>query len=358
MNTSNKNLNVTVIGIGEFGAKITKQISLDDNENIQTIIVDWRPAVFTESCAEKKIRIKKSGGYFDEAVRIRGSVQNLLAGMDVVFIVADMSEEIIRRYASVIAHVSKEIDILTLGIAALPFKTRNKRLYREAYTALLGFRREIAVAAFCRGRQYRCDDDKYSNDDIFDSIGNYGNIGYCWEVEQYSGTRNKVRTVSENISDSNKINICDIAMASIRKILKMISADYINDDAPSIFNALKVPGGLHISSAHNSVNKCEYGCAEQYLTTRVYILERKLTLSGIFDTRLDSAKSVLLHLTVPSDIQNVELKYLCEQILGRSGAEQFELSISVEDTHEKMLRAEVIATDVNTTDEWNEYCEE
>ena len=358
MNTSNKNLKVTVIGIGEFGAKITKQIALADHENIQTVIVDWRPAVLTESCAEKKVRVKKNGGYFDEAIRIRDSVEKMLVGMDVVFIVADMSEQIIRKYASIMAHISKETDILTLGIAALPFKTRNMHLYREAYNALLDFRREIAVAAFRRGTQYRCDDDKYSNGDIFDSIGNYDEFEYCWEVERYGETRNKVRTVSENISDSNKINICDVAMASIRKILKMISADYINDDSSSIINALKVPGGLHICSAHNSVNKCEYGCAEQYLTTRVYILERKLTLSGILDTRLDSAKSVLLHLTVPSDVQNIELKYLCEQILGRSGAEQFELSISVEDTPQKMLKAEVIATDVNTTDEWAEYCEE
>ncbi len=358
MNTSRKPIKIAAIGMGEFGSKITKKISEENKGNILTISVDWRQTILSESSAQKKIRVRKNESAFDEVRRLRSKIEQMLDGIDVVFIFADMGEEIIRNYAVAISYALKDYELLTLGIAVLPAKSKSKRIYREAYYNLQRFRDGIAVAAFQEGSQYYCDGDSYAEADVYDTIGNFNNIGYCWEVERYSGTKSTLKTIAHTAQKKNDIDVCDVAIAGMLKISKMLSLDYIGNDCSSVVNALKVPGGLHIASAHNAVNKCEHGCSETYLTTRVYILERKLTKSGILNTYVDSAKSILIHLTVPSNTQKIEIKYLCEQLMGRSGANQVELAISVDDTLGKMLKAEIIATDVNTEDEWAEYCEE
>lgn len=356
MNISKKQLKLAAIGIGEFGSKITRKISEEKRSNILTISVDWRQTILSESSAQKKIRVRKTENTFDEVRRLWPKIDQMLDEIDVVFIFADMSEAFIRNYAVEISYALKDYELLTLGIAVLPPKYKNNRVYKEAYYNLQRLRDGIAVATFCEGSRYYCDGDCYAEADAFDTIGNFDNIAYSWEVEKYSETKHLLKTIAHTAKKKNDMNICDVAVAGMLKISKMLSLNYIGNDCSLVIRALKIPGGLHIAAAHNAVNECAYGDEEQHLTTRAYILERKLSLSGILNTLIDSAKTVLLHLTVPSDIREVELKYLCEQILGRSGAEQFELSISVEDTLDKLLTAEVVATGVKTVDEWEEYC--
>ena len=356
MKTSKKQLKIAAIGVGEFGSRITREISEENRGDILTISVDWRQTNLSQSSAQKKIRVQKNESAFDETRRLLPKIEQALDGIDVVFIFADMGEEIIRNYAVAISCVLKDYELLTLGIAVLPPKSKGERVYREAYYNLLRFRDGIAVAAFREGLRYYCDGDCCAETDAFDTIGNFADASYSLEVERYSGTKFILKTIAHKAEKKNDMDICDVAIVGMLKISKMLSLDYIGNDYSSVIHALKVPGGLHIASAHNAVDRCEYAPSETYLTIRVYILERKLAKSGILNTRVDSAKSILIYLTLPSDIREIEIKYLCEQLMGRSGANQVELAISFDDTLGPMLKAEVIATNVNTEDEWEEYC--
>lgn len=352
MTNTQEKMNIAIIGIGEFGSNVVRNLLLEDEQIKRSIAIDWRPAMLAESSAKKKIRIKKNADCFEEVYRIRENIEEELLDIDIAFLFADLNEEIICNYAPIIARAIKSFDIVTVGVILLPHKREKKRINKKAYNILLDLRRYIAVAAIRPGTVFFCDDDNCADKDIFNSIGNYNEFGYYSEVSMYSGRKLKKKSI--DFSDNkNIIGAYKAAISVVERILKMLSIEYANSNLDSVLNIMKTPGGLHIASAHNEVIEHKYPC--EWPPKRAYVLERKLAVSGLLNTSIDSVKSLLLHLIVPSDIQKEEIKYLCEQIEGRSGAEHIEFALDVDATLGSTIKAEIIATGALAEYEWEEY---
>ena len=351
INTQEK-LNIAIVGIGEFGSNMVRNLMLENGWIKRSISIDWRPTMLSESSAKKKIRIKKNADYFEEVYRIKETLKEELLDIDIVFLFADLYEEIICNYAPVIARAIKSFNIVTVGVVLLPHKREKKSINKKAHSILLDLRRYIAVASIRPGTVFFCDDDNYADQDIFDSIGNYMDLGYYSEVSMYNGRKLKQKSI--DFSDNqNIISTYNAATSVVEKILKMLSIDYVNSNPNSVLNIMRTPGGLHIASAHNEVIEHKYPC--EWPPKRAYVLERKLTISGLLNTSIDSTRSMLLHLIVPTDIQKEEIKYLCEQIEGRSGAEHIEFALDVDVTLGSTIKAEIIATDALAEYECEEY---
>lgn len=352
MTNTQEKMNVAIIGIGEFGSNMVRSILLENKMIKRSIVIDWRPTMLSETSAKKRIKIKKNANIFEEVYRIRKAIEKELLDIDVAFIFVDLHEEIICNYAPIVARAIKSFDIVTVGVVLLPNKREKKGINKKTHNILLDLRREIAVASIRPGTTFFCDDDNCADEDIFDSIGNYMDLGYYSEVSMYNGRKLKQKSI--DFSDNqNIISTYKAATSVVEKILKMLSIEYVNSNLDSVLNIMRTPRGLHIASAHNEVIEHQYPC--EWPPKRAYVLERKLTISGLLNTSIDSTKSMLLHLIVPADIQKEEIKYLCEQIEGRSGAEHIEFALDVDVTLGSTIKAEIIATDALAEYECEEY---
>lgn len=329
------NKNITVIGLGEFGASVIEYTKYN------SVLVDWRTKIFANSCANFKVKIRKNENPYKEVHEISNRLQKILSTTDIVFVIASTTEVIVREYAAEISKLTKDMGILTIAIITLPFKKDKARIRKPANNAAYIIEETIATVAIPTNRHYWVDDSKESELDIFDSLGNYDDGWELWSDTKNYDIKFLKRTVGQT-TDSKTISQIQVATASIEKILKMLALDYINSTPDTAKYVLKTPGKLHITSAHNELYTYDRYLRER--SGRAYVLERKISLSGLLGTVACYTTKMLLHLIVPKNITQNELNYLCEHIPGISNLKQFELAITLDDTLRNTIKAEVIGT--------------
>ena len=346
-------MKIGVLGIGKFGAEEVKNLVLS-NICTNSVVLDWRNDVLSGSLAACKIRIKKTEDISEELLRVEERLTDALEGCEVVFLIADMSEEIINDYAIKVARLIKDCGKLIIGITTIPLKSEKKRYRNQARKAICCLKEEIAVAAIQLGSGRWHEECEISKNDLFDSLGNYSCGEYTYDVGLDFDVRFKYDTIGVSNDIENVISMDDVVKETILKIVKMLQLDYVNVEASMAKEFLKQPGGLHIAAAHNDIAT---HCFRYKKEGRAYILERKLTHSAFLQTEIKKTESILLHLILPSNVQESELEYLCEYIPGRAGTDKMNLAITVDDSCGDMLRAEIIATNAHTDEEWEEMME-
>lgn len=338
-------IKVTVIGLGKFGAEVIEQTKYN------SVVIDWRTNIFSNSNADYKIRIRKNEDPPEEVFRSSNRFKKILNLTDVVFVVASTTEEIIREYAEVISKLTKEMGILTIAVITLPSRKEKAKIRRPANDVAYLIEQTVATVAIPTNRKYWVDDSKEAEDDVFDTLGNYKDGWSLWyETKRYDMKFLK-RTVSTKV-DEGTISQVQVAVASIEKILKMLELNYINSVPNTAKEVLKNPGKLHIASAHNSLFAEDH---HFHIAHRAYILERKVVESGPLGTDSMFSSKMLAHFIVPSDITQLELQYLCEHIPGRGDLNQFELAITVDDTLGDTIKAEVISTDTFNEEDMEDW---
>ena len=346
-------MKIGVLGIGKFGAKEVKNLVLS-NVCTASAVLDWRNDILSNSLADCKIRIKKSADISEELLRVEERLADAIEFCEVIFLIADMSEEIINDYAIKVARLIKNSEKLIIGITTIPLKSEKKRYRNQVRNAIYCLQDEIAVAAIQLGGGRQYEDCEIAKNDLFDSLGNYSIGEYIYDAGLDWDARFKYDIIGSSNDTENVISTDDIVKEIILKIVKMLQLDYINVEVSSAKEFLKHPGGLHIASAHNDLITFR---SYYKKVSRAYILERKLTHSALLQTALEKTKSILLHLILPSNVHECELEYLCEHIPGRAGTDKMNLAITVDDSLGDMLRAEIIATDAYTDEEWQEMME-
>jgi len=131
-----------VVGVGGAGGNAVNRMINSGMEGVDFCVINTDAQDLEKSLAEKKIQIGKSltkglgAGAKAELGRQaitedREAVQSLLANADMVFITAGMGGGTGTGAAPMVAEISKEMGILTVGIVTLPFTFEGpKRMVR------------------------------------------------------------------------------------------------------------------------------------------------------------------------------------------------------------------------------------
>lgn len=331
--------NGLVIGIGEFGASV---INITRHKSV---FVDWRSNIFSSANADFKIKVKKDNCNIFQDLRLQNRLKSALKSVDTAFVAVNTMDFIAADHACQIVEFIKQMGILTVAIALMPPKKERAKNRKHAidYADTMGL--IVPMVAIPYRREYWVDGSEESDVDVFDSLGIYSNnlsvlnsdIGYhninFKIITRTTGTANETTQVSHT----------RIASEAIEKVIKMLSLDYINSNGSVAEEVLKEPGKLHIASAHNDIYANDIYLSN--VKNRAVAVEGKLAESGVLGTVTSFASKMLLHLILPGNITEYELKYLCEHIPGRSDLKQLELAITADPSLGDMIKAEVIATD-------------
>lgn len=333
-----------VIGMGEFGCLTVKKTTY------ASVLLDWRLKVLETVGEEQRFRLRKNADETAEAERFVKKFEKKLSSVDIIFLVASAAEETIRDIGVAMAEALQKVDVTTVVITALPDKNGKKRPYRQAENILYEFYDRAATVAIPLGRMYLTDTVPETEEDVYDSLGSYDAYDFRYDIRKSNAD---VRITEKEIGQYDLEGIVTqetVAVKTIEKIMNMAGLDYINATAESVKSILKTPGRLHITAAHNSLFASEPLSNKQM--HRAYILKQKMKISGLLGTDAHYVTKMLLHLTVPPDITEYELQYLCEHLSGMADLQQFELSITIEETTDGILKAEAIGTNAMDEEEW------
>ncbi len=134
---------ITVVGCGGAGNNVVQRIFSDCRDRVETVAINTDERKLDEIEADKKILIGKDitqgegacgfpevGEYC--ADRARSVFKDVLAGSDIVIIVAGMGGGTGTGAAPIVAEVSKELDAVTFAIAINPFSYETERVRKAS----------------------------------------------------------------------------------------------------------------------------------------------------------------------------------------------------------------------------------
>lgn len=104
--------NRKLIGIGDDGSNSVNWIIEQGIENIESIVINTTRFSLKRSCATVKLQIGEE---------LTNSIEAVLKGADVVFIIAGMGSQKETSVAQTVAQIAKKLGVLTIGIATKPF---------------------------------------------------------------------------------------------------------------------------------------------------------------------------------------------------------------------------------------------
>jgi len=141
-----------VVGVGGAGGNAVNRMINSGMEGVDFCVINTDTQDLEKSLAEKKLQIGKSltkglgAGAKAELGRQaitedREAVQSLLANADMVFITAGMGGGTGTGAAPMIAEISKELGILTVGIVTLPFTFEGPKRMARALTGVTELRK-------------------------------------------------------------------------------------------------------------------------------------------------------------------------------------------------------------------------
>ncbi|QXC29703.1 cell division protein FtsZ [Aeromonas sp. FDAARGOS 1409] len=119
---------IKVVGIGGAGIGIIEQVMRDSVDGVHYIVVDTDPQVLARVNANCALLLDGESNGSDSHVEVAELIsqadseklRTLLAGTDMVFIIAGMAETIATQIAAVAAEVAQQMGILTVAMALDP----------------------------------------------------------------------------------------------------------------------------------------------------------------------------------------------------------------------------------------------
>ena len=140
---SKQKANLTVVGVGGAGGNAVNRMITSGMQGVDFIAVNTDAQDLENNTAEHKIQIGKNltkglgaganSNVGKDAVEADSEViYNLLEGADMAFITGGMGGGTGTGAAPVVAQISRELGILTVGIVTLPFKFEGPKRYNRA----------------------------------------------------------------------------------------------------------------------------------------------------------------------------------------------------------------------------------
>ena len=342
---NNEYFSYCFLGLGKTGLGMIDNLC-SDFPTMQFMAADWNKTALLRSHASKKLQILKNTPPEQVITALSGKLSRLLDDRKILFLCADMGEEIIREYVPVLAREAKKYAAAVVCILLIPPKGATGDVTRKINAFLLHARTTASVVSIPIGKV--CTIETTSDEAIhcLRSIGNYFPVSYDWEMYEAGQNASLVqRSLCIEKQKKKSIPSQEIVRDCIGHIIAMTQIDYINTSSEAIVEFLRIPGLLHL--VETNVDGPE----------RAYMLDRKLSVSNL-GTRIDATRGVFLHLTVPPDIKKDEIKYLCEHIHGRTHPEsRFDLCITPTADSTQGICARILAANTCTEKEWEEMAQ-
>lgn len=330
------------LALGKTGLGLIDDLILN-YPNMQFIAADWSKNALQHSLAHKKLQLLKNTPPEQIVTGLSDKLSRLLNDRHILFLCADMGEEVIREYILLLAKEAKKYAAAVICTLLVPPKGATSNATREINNQLLQVRNTTSVVSIPIGKICTIETTPDEVIHCLHSIGNYFPVSYDCEMYEAGQDASLIRrSLCIEKQKKKAISSHEIVRDCIEHIISMTQVSYINTDVDAIIQFFRIPGLLHMVETNMTGSQ------------RAYMLDRKLAISNL-GTSIDAAAGILLHLTVPPDIKMEEIKYLCEHIPGRANPEcRFDLCISPTANTPLGISARILAADTYTEKEWEE----
>lgn len=145
---------IAVVGVGGGGGNAVNNMISQNLEGVDFIVANTDAQALAHSAASQKIQLGLEitqglgAGARPEvgkmaAEEARDKIAEILEGVNMVFITAGMGGGTGSGAAPVVAHIAKEMGILTVGVVTKPFSFEGKKRMEIAESALANFTKEV-----------------------------------------------------------------------------------------------------------------------------------------------------------------------------------------------------------------------
>ena len=144
-------INIKVVGVGGGGTNAVNRMIASGLAGVEFIAINTDKQSLAKSAAGKKLVIGEkitngfgAGGNMEigrrAAEEAANEIKALLAGADMVFVTAGMGGGTGSGAASIVAKISRDLDILTVGVVTTPFNFEGKRRMSQAQAGIAGLK--------------------------------------------------------------------------------------------------------------------------------------------------------------------------------------------------------------------------
>ena len=302
-------VDIKVIGVGGGGSNVVNRMVESGVKGVEFIAVNTDKQALAISSANHKIQIGEKltegqgAGSNPEVGRqsaeeSRTQISKALEGTDMVFITAGMGGGTGTGAAPILADLSKEMDILTVGVVTKPFSFEGRRRMQQAELGIENLRTKV------------------------DSLVIIPNDRLKFVTEQKITLANAFEVADDVLRQ---------AVQSISDLIK--NTGFINLDFADVSAVMKDAGMAHMGVGRASgKNKAEEAA-------------RRAVSSPLLETSINGAKGVLINVTGSMDIGLEEVETAANLVQEAAHPEaNIIFGAAFDDTLEDELRVTVIAT--------------
>ena len=307
--TYESGIKIKVIGVGGGGNNAVNHMINSGVRGVDFIVINTDKQALIQSKSPEKIPIgeKLTKGHgaganpdigIKAAEESREEIATVLKGAEMVFITAGMGGGTGTGAAPVIAEVAKSMDILTVGIVTKPFEFEGKRRMEQAEKGISELRQHV------------------------DSLIVIPN------------ERLKIMS-QEKITLLNGFKAADeVLRQGVQSISDLINVPgYINLDFADVTSAMKNAGLAHMGSG--------YGKGKD----KAEVAAQMATSSPLLESSITGAKSVIINITVSSDIGLDDVYTASSKVEGEAHPDAYVIwGVTFDDTMDDEMRITIIAT--------------
>ena len=309
-------VNIKVIGVGGGGSNVVNRMVESGVKGVEFIAVNTDKQALAVSSATHKIQIGEKltegqgAGSNPEVGRqsaeeSRTQISKALEGTDMVFITAGMGGGTGTGAAPILADLSKEMDILTVGVVTKPFSFEGRRRMQQAEMGIENLRTKV------------------------DSLVIIPNDRLKFVTEQKITLANAFEVADDVLQQ---------AVQSISDLIK--NTGFINLDFADVTAVMQNAGMAHMGVGRAAgKNKAEEAA--------------KMAISSpLLETSINGAKGVLINVTGSMDIGLEEVETAANLVQEAAHPEaNIIFGAAFDDTLEDELRVTVIATGFDEKEE-------
>ncbi|HPN29918.1 MAG TPA: cell division protein FtsZ [bacterium] len=303
--------NIKVIGVGGGGGNAVHRMLMRQVKGIDFIVSNTDLQVLKNMSADKIQRIQigskltkgLGAGANPEigrraALEDKDQIQAVLNGADMVFVTAGMGGGTGTGAAPVIAAISKEMNILTVGVVTKPFAFEGSRRMRQAEEGIEELRESVDSLIII------------PNQNLLKIIDKDTPL-----IEAFSAADEVLRQGVQGISDL------------------IVSPGLVNVDFADVKTIMRGQG--------EAIMGIGYGQGD----TRALDAARQAIQSPLLDTTISGARGILVNITGSQDIKLHEINSAVS-IIQQEAAEDVNIifGTSIDETMKEMIKISVIAT--------------
>lgn len=316
-------MNIALLGVGSYGISVMEN-SREEFPALRMIVIDDSKSNLESCQIATKIQISRRLHPEDAIDRISKKLYRSLSGSELVILLCNPADLANPGLLPTVARHIQIYGITTAGVVLSPsgkFEKNQRRAINQALELLIQNAATVVIPQKSISKYFKFNPEWERE---------YVCLWSAWDPVQEQAELHRwcQRFPRHDVSQ-------DILAGSffLSRLLEMVRARYVNIDSAAVCKLLASPGLIHFCSVQAvGKNQCE-------------LIRWRAAFNDLLHTSLDSAKGILLLLTVPKSIQARTLGFIFEGIHGRASEfAQFYFNISVDDSAQE-ISAKILATD-------------